>query len=123
MNTTCKDNFTPLYLAAQNEHKTVAKLFLDNNAKVNDCNIGRNPLSVAVSNDHKEIVELLLSVEGVNVNISNHFGNTPLHIAAIKGNEKMAKLLLEKRANANVKNHSGDTPLHAAAKNAKNGLA
>lgn len=52
----------------------------------------------------------------MDVNISNRLGNTPLHVAAIKGHEEIARLLLEKGADTNIKNHSGNTPLQAAAK-------
>ncbi|WP_343289447.1 ankyrin repeat domain-containing protein [Wolbachia endosymbiont of Encarsia formosa] len=120
VNTTDKENFTPLYSAAQNRHKAVVKLLLSNGAKVNGCSTDRDPLSVAVNNGHKEIVELLLSAEGVDVNIGNRFGNTPLHVAAIKSHEEIARLLLENGADANIKNHSGDTPLQSAAKSNKN---
>ncbi len=101
-------------IAAQNGHAAVVKLLLDNGAKVNGCNTSMNPLCVAINNGHDEVAQLLLGVEGVDVNIGNQLGNTPLHIAAMKGNEKMARLLLEKDADPNIKNLSGDTPLQIA---------
>ncbi|MGL9725747.1 MAG: ankyrin repeat domain-containing protein [Wolbachia sp.] len=82
IDTTYKGNFTPLYLASQNEHKAVAKLLLDNGAEVNSYGIA---LSIAINNGHEKIVELLLSIEGIDVNISNQLGNTLLHVAAVRG--------------------------------------
>ncbi|WGJ62752.1 ankyrin repeat domain-containing protein [Wolbachia endosymbiont of Frankliniella intonsa] len=89
-------------------------MLLDNGPKVNGCNVDRDPLSVAIKNGHKKIVELLLSIEGINVNIGDKIGNTPLHIAAITGRKEIARLLLAKGADANIKNLSGDTPLQIA---------
>ena len=42
---------------------------------------------------------------------------TPLHEAAKKGNIKLGKMLLEKKADIDAKDDSGLTALHVAAKN------
>ncbi|XP_053482193.1 BRCA1-associated RING domain protein 1 isoform X2 [Ictalurus furcatus] len=44
----------------------------------------------------------------------NHKGETPLHLAAIKGDVEMTKALLEQGADPNLKDHAGWTPLHEA---------
>ncbi|XP_036400661.1 BRCA1-associated RING domain protein 1 [Megalops cyprinoides] len=44
----------------------------------------------------------------------NHKGETPLHLAAIKGDVGMVKELLEQGADPNLKDHAGWTPLHEA---------
>ncbi|KXJ11654.1 poly [ADP-ribose] polymerase tankyrase [Exaiptasia diaphana] len=57
---------------------------------------------------------------GCSVNAKDKYGNTPLKLAAEKGNIPILKLLLEKGADVNKKDDlSGDTPLHWAAKNDK----
>src|SRR5438876_8977501 len=42
-------------------------------------------------------------------------GNTPLHLAAVKGHKVIAELLLAKHADVNDKENHGNTPLHLAA--------
>src|SRR2546425_343290 len=42
-------------------------------------------------------------------------GNTPLHLAAVKGHKDIAELLLAKHADVNAKENHGNTPLHWAA--------
>ncbi|XP_048390651.2 BRCA1-associated RING domain protein 1 isoform X2 [Stegostoma tigrinum] len=44
----------------------------------------------------------------------NHKGETPLHIAAIKGDIVAVEQLLENGANPNIKDNAGWTPLHEA---------
>uniref|UniRef100_W5LHZ5 BRCA1 associated RING domain 1 n=1 Tax=Astyanax mexicanus TaxID=7994 RepID=W5LHZ5_ASTMX len=44
----------------------------------------------------------------------NHKGETPLHLAAIKGDVEATKELLAQGADPNLKDHAGWTPLHEA---------
>ncbi|KAI5613430.1 BRCA1-associated RING domain protein 1 [Silurus asotus] len=44
----------------------------------------------------------------------NHKGETPLHLAAIKGDVEMTRELLQQGADPNLKDHAGWTPLHEA---------
>ncbi|XP_076025909.1 BRCA1-associated RING domain protein 1 [Genypterus blacodes] len=44
----------------------------------------------------------------------NHKGETPLHLAAIKGDVEAVKELLDQGAKPNLKDHAGWTPLHEA---------
>ncbi|KAK2849669.1 hypothetical protein Q7C36_008452 [Tachysurus vachellii] len=44
----------------------------------------------------------------------NHKGETPLHLAAIKGDVETTRELLEQGADPNLKDHAGWTPLHEA---------
>uniref|UniRef100_A0A8C6T761 BRCA1 associated RING domain 1 n=1 Tax=Neogobius melanostomus TaxID=47308 RepID=A0A8C6T761_9GOBI len=44
----------------------------------------------------------------------NHKGETPLHIAAIKGDAEAVKKLLDQEADPNLKDNAGWTPLHEA---------
>ncbi|CAL9690653.1 unnamed protein product [Knipowitschia caucasica] len=44
----------------------------------------------------------------------NHKGETPLHIAAIKGDAETVRKLLEQEADPNLKDNAGWTPLHEA---------
>jgi ankyrin repeat protein len=55
--------------------------------------------------------------EGANINSTNKYKNTPLHIAALKGNNELAKILIKKGANYKTQNKYYFTPLHLAAAN------
>jgi ankyrin repeat protein len=52
---------------------------------------------------------------GFDINKPTSAGSTYLHDAALKGQRKMAQLLLDRGAHVNALNLSGGTPLHDAA--------
>jgi ankyrin repeat protein len=83
----CKDdrNFTPTSLAAGEGFYEVLRLLLRQSAtQYDEKNAdGYTPLTAALMNDHIDCVELLIRY-GANVNVADHYGVTPLHIACEK---------------------------------------
>ena len=53
----------------------------------------------------------------LHVNVRDHRKQTPLHVAAEKGDDELITFLLEKKADSNVTDLHGNTPLDLAAKN------
>lgn len=51
------------------------------------------------------------------INVTDSYGNTPLHRAVRDGNMELVELLLNAGADVNAANHGGDTPLHIVANN------
>lgn len=67
------------------------------------------------SNDSAiQVIECLLKY-GVEVNIPGNRGNTPLHVAACKGDLAVATYLISKGADIKARSNQGLTPLHLAA--------
>ncbi len=52
-------------------------------------------LHVAVKQSAQEVIEYLCGYDGIEINITNFSGETPLHIAAKKGNIDIVKILVE----------------------------
>ena len=67
----------------------------------------------AASEGRLDVVRLLLK-RGVDPNIQDQYGDTPLHIAAHGGHDDVVKLLLEYGADPTVKDKDGRTPLDLA---------
>jgi uncharacterized protein len=73
---------------------------------------GQTPLYMALREDSQRVLEALLSHPAIQVDGTNAAQETPLMMAAIRGNLPAAKLLLAKGA---AVNREGWTPLHYAA--------
>lgn len=66
--------------------------------------------------DHALISGVLLAVPGIEVNAVNNYGQTPLHVAAARGNWATARLLLRAGANPSLRDRREYTPGQWAAK-------
>lgn len=77
---------------------------------------GRSPLHNAVLEENYNKVRSILENKSANINGRDHIKQTPLHLAAQKGNTAIIELLLKYVADINAKDKYGDTLLHIAVK-------
>ena len=66
----------------------------------------------ATRHSNYAILEEMLDDNGVDIDISDEFGNTPLILASQQGNKKLCKFFLRRGAYINAQNHAGNTVLH-----------
>jgi ankyrin repeat protein len=72
-------------------------------------------LHCAAQNDNKAFIEAVFAAGGgLDIDSRNVHGDTPLHIAAARGNKLVVETLLRKGANPKIKNKSGATVLDIA---------
>ncbi|CDW82291.1 achain crystal structure of engineered northeast structural genomics consortium target [Stylonychia lemnae] len=87
-----------------------------------DPDLNNNLLHLAVKHNQYEITEYLVKMyicifqshfqRGIDVNVQNNFGETPLHQCSGQNkNMEISKFLLMKGGNPNIKNRLGDSPL------------
>lgn len=106
---------TALHLATLMGHDDVAKLLLDNHAKVDHVDIyGSTPLHLAARMGRKSTVQLLIQ-HNADVSHYDNDGWTALHLASETGNLIVLKYLLDRNAQIDSRNKYGRTPLHWAA--------
>lgn len=70
-------------------------------------------LVVAAEGNQVDVVRRFI-VEGADVNATDEFGQTPLYIAAHKGNVALLLVLMDAGADPNKSNTRGTSPLHMA---------
>lgn len=73
-------------------------------------------LHLAIAAGKPRILELLLSQPGIDVEIIDENGHTPLIFAAKVASPEIINIILNKKPNLNARDHNGDTALHFAAK-------
>ena len=73
---------------------------------------GDTALHLAILFGHYQDVVPLLITKNANVNLVNNTKDSPLHMAALKGNIEVAQMLIESGAELNAKNNLNMTPFH-----------
>lgn len=107
-----RNGWTPLYRAADKGFNSVVQVLLahgaDPNARAKD---GATPLHTAMG--QRAIIDALIARKA-NVNAAEDDGTTPLHIAAARGLDSIAQLLIEHGAQVDAKDKLNKTPLARA---------
>jgi len=120
LDATDKDSFTPLMCGVWKGQNNVVEFLLDNgaNIKLKDMS-SKNVLHLAIEDNHYETLDLLIKkggdklkelIDGVDKDYK-----TPLHYAAIYGNEEAITLLLNNGCKVDIGDNEEKTPLHCAA--------
>ena len=105
-------NHTPLYLALEKERGELIDLFLTSGVHegLNSDYLFR----AAAKKNYMGVLAMLKG--GIDPNVSNEKGNTPLIISSSLGDLPSVKVLLAYRADVNAANKDGNTPLIYAAR-------
>lgn len=110
-----------LPMAANCGNKSVVEKTLKDGVNVNlsDKYLG-NALHAAAHGGNTDMIQLLLD-NGADVN--SECGNSPLHVAVIRGHEEAVRLLLKQQdIDVNFKNSQNKTPLSVAVENGHTGV-
>ena len=62
-----------------------------------------------------DVFDYLMSMETLNINALNRYGQTCMHLAVVNDNEEVLKRLIKRGADVNLADESCCSPLHAAA--------
>ncbi|KAG5760011.1 hypothetical protein H9Q72_011870 [Fusarium xylarioides] len=105
---------TPLSSASSSDRNEVVKALLRCGATINLEDHNRKiALHYAAEYNNYDIVTTLLDhPKKVNIDALDSQRYTPLHCACMKGNDRIASLLLESKASWNARSQKGETPLH-----------
>ncbi|KAI4455457.1 molting protein mlt-4 [Holotrichia oblita] len=96
-----RNGTTPLLAAIRKHSIQNIKLLLQNGADVNYVENGVTPLVCAASESHLPILQMLLD-NNAEVNFVDQCGLTALYVAALNGDERILKLLLQYGATTDI---------------------
>ena len=110
-----EDGSSLIEYAINTDNIDLLQLLVENGADINRANdiSSLTPLMRASRTGLENIVRILLS-RNAELNTTDKYGNTALHMAAENSQLNIVKLLLNKKPELNIQNQYGDTPLHNA---------
>ena len=108
----------PLHAAAFSGYEKIVGLFManivDKNLRDNEGRTFSTPLLTAIKGENLNVCKLLIEDYKVDVNIPDHSGMTPLHLASKMGQLEICKLLCKYMPDKNTLDSDGKTPLDLA---------
>jgi len=108
-----KDPLESFFEAIRNDRIDMVRRWLQRGMDVNSFDARGDPiLLIAVRHGSNKVLADLLAIQQIRVDVLNRLGETPLMIAALRGDLKNARRLVELGAQIN---RPGWTPLHYAA--------
>lgn len=112
------NGWTAIMIAAAKGFDIAAKTLAENGADpwLADA-YGWNPLMRSIDNRHTRVVKFLLTLPGVPVDFQNENGSTALHIAAVKNDAEVIRLLLLLDAGTDIEDNNGMTAADIAREN------
>lgn len=118
-----ENGWTALMIASVKGYVAVARLLLERGAEPNQADVySWTPLMRAVYEQRLQMARLLARHRRTRVNQRGENGVTALHLAVVKGNVDIVKLLLAQGADPDIKDNSGRTALDFAKQNNNLGL-
>ncbi|EJW80819.1 hypothetical protein WUBG_08271 [Wuchereria bancrofti] len=121
-NAESKAGFTPLHLSAQEGHREMAALLIENGAKVGaQARNGLTPMHLCAQEDRVNVAEELVK-ENAATDPKTKAGYTPLHVACHFGQINMVRFLIEHGAPVSATTRASYTPLHQAAQQGHNNV-
>ncbi|KAJ8973366.1 hypothetical protein NQ317_018843 [Molorchus minor] len=107
---------TPLHYAASRGYQDILLLLVNSGANVNAIDNEKNsPLHLACNYGHENSAKgLIYSSPEVELNVSNFFGDTALHLATKWGYLEIVKILLENGASVIIENKRHQTVVNLA---------